>query len=120
MKRTFILPWFYKTGNPFSVMAKADNFAKANGAKPIRLKPLEMWRFKDLLESAGSCFLGRKPRNWRKYITAWLFEIEETNTSSYAVDIVEKWLSMDPNSRFNPGYACACLCSVPETAYEYI
>jgi len=119
-KRTFILPWFCKTNNLFGVMTKADTFAKAHGAVPIRLKSSETWRFNHLIESAGNCFLGRKPRNWRKYLTAWLFEVEETNNSSNAIDIVEKWLAAVPNNRFNPGFAAACLCSVPENAYERI
>ena len=118
MTRTFVLPYFYKSNHSFSMIEKVHTFAKNHGATPVRLKPLELWRFKDIIESAGNCFFGRKPRNWRRYLSAFLFEIEETNTSSHAVDIVEKWLSKDP--KFNPGYACACLVNLPESAYEAI
>lgn len=117
MTRTFVLPVFTKS-HPMNSMARVDAFAKNHGATPVRLKYDEEWRFKQIVESAGNAFFGRKPRNWRKYLSAWLFKVDETNTSSHAVDIVEKWLSKDP--KFNPGYACVCLCSLPESAYEAI
>ena len=122
MKKIVLLPWYgQEEEDKQKLLAEADKWAVARGAKPVSLSEKEMWRYLDFLEAASFCFRASRPKSWRKYLRGWLYEVE-VEESSQAQKLVEEWmekrsadeLKMDPSS------SSRCVFSLPRSYYLYV
>ena len=122
MKKIVLLPWYsQEEEDKQKLLAEADKWAVARGAKPVSLSEKEMWRYWDFLEDASFCFGASRQKSWRKNLRGWLYEVE-VEESSQAQKLVEEWMeerSAD-ELKMDPSYSSRCVFSLPRSYYLYV